>query len=189
MSDDVRNFCTRCGHMLSDGTRFCPECGLRVPGANPEQVEEERQAIRDAMGRQLRWATAVMVIYSVPFLVLGIYAATNIGSMTDLIVNDPNFSGYADMYGLTYDEVYSYFEYAALGFIASSVCGLVCAVCCWRRAHFWAAFLLCMAAILLGSMGFISMFLGFIALWLIIGSKPGFREYSDRLEEELSRME
>ena len=42
MEADNQNFCTRCGHLLSDSARFCPECGARVPGRNPEQVEEEK---------------------------------------------------------------------------------------------------------------------------------------------------
>ena len=159
MEADNQNFCTRCGHVLSESARFCPECGARVPGRNPEQVEEEKQAIRSAMDRQLRWAAILMLIYSIPFLVIGVYTALSIDSMTDLVVNDPNFSSYADMYGLTYDEVHEYFEYAGYAFILSSVLGLVSALCCWKRSHFWVALVFCVLSVFTGAAGFVAMFM------------------------------
>lgn len=189
MEQDNQNFCTRCGCSLSDQARYCPECGARVPGRNPEQVEEEKQMVRTAVGRQLNWATALMLIYSVPFLVLGIYTAVSIDSMTDLIVNDPNFSSYADMYGLTYDEVHSYFEYAAYAYIISSVCGIASAACCWKKSHYWAALVLCIVSIFTGAAGFLALFLGFIAMWMIMTAKLGFKEYADRLDDALSEIQ
>lgn len=91
MEADNQNFCTRCGHMLSESARFCPECGARVPGRNPEQVEEEKQAIRSAMDRQLRWAAILMIIYSVPFLVIGVYTAFSVESMAASWSTIPTF--------------------------------------------------------------------------------------------------
>ena len=189
MEADNQNFCTRCGHVLSASARFCPECGARVPGRNPEQVEEEKEAIRSAMDRQLSWAAVLMLIYSIPFLVIGVYTAVSMDAMVDLVVNDPNFSSYADAYGLTYDEVHAYFEYAAYAYIISSVCGLVSAVCCWKRTHFWVALILCILSIFTGAAGFLALFMGFIALWMIIGARGRFREYAANFEEMLSRIE
>lgn len=91
MESDNQNFCTRCGRSLAADARYCPECGARVPGRNPEQVEEEKEMVRSAVTRQLKWAAVAMAIYSIPFLILGIYTAFSIDSMTDLVINDPNF--------------------------------------------------------------------------------------------------
>ena len=189
MEADNQNFCTRCGHLLSDSARFCPECGARVPGRNPEQVEEEKQAIRSAMDRQLRWAAILMLIYSIPFLVIGVYTVFNVDAMADLVVNDPNFSSYAEAYGLTYDEVCEYFEYAGYAFILSSVLGLISALCCWKRSHFWVALVFCVLSVFTGAAGFVAMFMGLIALWMIIVARGRFVEYEKNFEEILSKIE
>lgn len=189
MDSDNQNFCTRCGRSLAEDARYCPECGARVPGRNPEQVEEERQMVRTAVIRQLKWAAVAMAIYSIPFLIIGIYTAVSIDSMTDLVVNDPNFSSYAEAYGLTYDEVHSYFQYASILYIVSSLCGLVSVACCWRRTHYWVALAACILSIFIGASGLLALFLGFIALWLVMTSKLGFKEYEDRLDEALSEIQ
>ena len=41
-SESNQNFCYQCGHMLTPEQKFCPECGTRVPGRNPEAVEQEK---------------------------------------------------------------------------------------------------------------------------------------------------
>ena len=71
--EDNQNFCVRCGQNLAPDAKFCPACGTRVPGRNQEQVEEERQAVRDLAKSRLNWATAMMLIYSIPFMLIGIY--------------------------------------------------------------------------------------------------------------------
>ena len=105
------------------------------------------------------------------------------------MVNDPNFSSYADAYGLTYDEVCEYFEYAGYAFILSSVLGLISALCCWKRSHFWVALVFCILSVFTGAAGFVAMFMGLIALWMIIVARGRFVEYEKNFEEILSKIE
>ena len=141
------------------------------------------------LGTATMSAAILMIIYSVPFLVIGVYTAFSVESMADLVVNDPNFSSYADAYGLTYDEVCEYFEYAGYAFILSSVLGLISALCCWKRSHFWVALVFCILSVFTGAAGFVAMFMGLIALWMIIAARGRFVEYEKNFEEILSKIE
>ena len=47
--EDNQNFCVQCGQYLAEDAKFCPSCGARVPGRNPDLVEQDRQAVRDVM--------------------------------------------------------------------------------------------------------------------------------------------
>lgn len=188
MDSDSQKFCTHCGCALAENARYCPECGTRIPGRNPEEVEAEKQVVRTAFGSQLKWAAALMLIYSIPFLIIGIYTAVSIDAMTDLVVNDPNFSYYVETYGLTYDEVHEYFQYAGFAYILSSVCGILSAVMCIKRIHYWPAMILCIVSIFTGAAGFFALFLGFFAFWMILSGKLGFKQYEQEMETELSKI-
>ena len=101
---DNQNFCVQCGELLAPEARFCPACGTRVPGRNPEQVEAEKQAVRDVMKARLNWAIALMLIYSIPFLIIGIYISVDLDGLANMIMTDPLYADFVDYYGLTYDQ-------------------------------------------------------------------------------------
>lgn len=185
-SESNQNFCYHCGHMLTPEQKFCPECGTRVPGRDSEAVEQEKTEIREAVGKQLKWAAAMMLVYSIPFLVIGIYVVVAADSMTDLIWNNSNTQSYIEQYGLSYDEIHSYFEYAAFAYIISSVCGIISAYLCLKREHYWPALILCILSFMTGTAGFIALFMGIMAFWMIMSGKLGFKEYEEELDSQLS---
>ena len=57
--EDNQNFCVQCGQYLAEDAKFCPSCGARVPGRNPDLVEQDRQAVRDVMKYRMYWAIAL----------------------------------------------------------------------------------------------------------------------------------
>ena len=187
-SESNQNFCYQCGHMLTPEQKFCPECGTRVPGRNPEAVEQEKTEIKEAVGKQLKWAAAMMLVYSIPFLVIGIYVAVAADSMTDLIWNDPNTQSYIEQYGLSYDEIHSYFEYAAFAYIISSVCGIISAYLCLKREHYWPALILCILSFMTGTAGFIALFMGIMAFWMIFVVAFGILVCAKGLQNGLERV-
>ena len=49
--------------------------------------------------------------------------------------------------------------------------------------------MLCIVSIFTGAAGLLALFLGFIAMWMIMTAKLGFREYADRLDDALSEIQ
>ena len=125
--EDNQNFCVQCGQYLAEDAKFCPSCGARVPGRNPDLVEQDRQAVRDVMKYRMYWAIALMLIYSIPFLIIGVYLAVDLDSIVNMIMTDPLYADYVDYYGWTYDQLHEVFYYASFAYILSSVCGIVSA--------------------------------------------------------------
>ncbi len=186
---DSQNFCRHCGQTLAANSRFCAACGTRVPGRNQEEVEQEKKMVRDAAATQLRWASNLMLIYSIPFLIAGLYVLLSIDSLVDMMMNDATVRDYLDYYGLTSDDLYSYFEYAGYAYIVSSICGLGSAILCRKRTKYWAAAGLCIVSVLLGVAGFLALFLGLIAFWMIISGRMCFIEHEAELESILDNIE
>ena len=186
---DNQNFCVQCGELLAPEAKFCPACGTRVPGRNPEQVEAEKQAVRDVMKSRLNWAIALMLIYSVPFLIIGIYISVDLDGLANMIMTDPMYADIVDYYGLTYDEVHDVFQVAGYAYILSSLCGIVASVLCWKRSMYWVALILCIVSMFTGAMGLFALFMGMFAFWTILTSRLAFNEYSEQLEDELSRIQ
>lgn len=187
--EDNQNFCVRCGQNLAPDAKFCPACGTRVPGRNQEQVEEERQAVRDLAKSRLNWATAMMLIYSIPFMLIGIYLLVDLDGIVNMIMTDPMYEGYVDYYGWTYDQLHDVFEVAGYAYIVSSVCGIVASVLCWKKTKYWFALILCIVSMFTGAMGLFALFMGMFSFWIILTSKLAFVEYQDQLEEELSKIQ
>ena len=187
--EDNQNFCVQCGQILADDAKFCPACGARVPGRNPEQVEQERQAVRDVMKYRMYWAVALMLIYSIPFLIIGVYLAVDLDSIVNMLMTDPLYADYVDYYGWTYDQLHDVLYYASFAYILSSVCGIVSSVLCWKRTQYWVALILCIVSMFTGAMGLFALFMGMFAFWTILTSKLSFREYEDQLEGELNKIQ
>ena len=187
--EDNQNFCVQCGQYLAPDAKFCPACGARVPGRSPEAVEADRQAFRDGLRYRLYWAMALMLIYSIPFLVIGVYLAVDYSGIANMIMTDPLYTGYVDYYGWTYDQLCDAFQVASYAYILSSVCGIVSSVLCWKRRHYWVAVILCMVSMFTGASGLFALFMGMFAFWIILTSKLTFSEYADDLEGELNRIQ
>ena len=163
--EDNQNFCVQCGQNLAEDAKFCPACGARVPGRNPEQVEQEKQAVRDIMKYRLYWAIALMLIYSIPFLIIGVYLAADLDGIVNMILTDPLYESYVDYYGWTYDQLHEVLYYASF------------------------AYILCIVSMFTGAMGLFALFMGMFAFWTILTSKLSFVEYQDQLEGELSKIQ
>lgn len=187
--EDNQNFCIRCGEVLATDAKFCPKCGVRIPGRNQEQVEEERQAVRDGLKYRLYWAIALMLIYSVPFLIIGIYFVADLDGIVNTIMTDPFYASYVDYYGWTYDELYDVLQVASYAYIISSICGIAAAVLCWKRVGYWAALVLCIISMFVGATGLFALFLGMFAFWAILTSKLSFKKYEGQLEQELNQIQ
>ena len=186
---DNQNFCIQCGQVLAADAKFCPACGARVPGRNPEQVEAEKQEIRDVMKARLNWAVALMLIYSIPFLIIGIYILVDLDGLVNMIMTDPLYADYVDYYGWTASQLTDVFEVAGYAYILSSVCGIVSSVLCWKRTKYWIAVILCVMSMFTGAMGLFALFMGMFAFWTILTSKLAFAEYQDQLEGELDKIQ
>lgn len=187
--EDNQNFCIHCGEILATDAKFCPKCGARIPGRNQEQVEEEKQAVRDGMKYRLYWAIALMLIYSIPFLIIGIYLMVDLDGIVNMIMTDPLYADYVDYYGWTYDQLTDVFQIASYAYILSSVCGIISAALCWKRRFYWVALVLCIISMFTGAMGLFALFMGMFAFWTILTSKLAFQEYQDQLEGELSKIQ
>lgn len=185
MLTEEQRFCTYCGQNLSGNARFCPSCGTKVPSDDPAVAEAEKAKIKDSLGNQLNWAAVLMLVYSVPFLIFGLYLLIDLNSIVDILMADPNF---VEMYGFSREEVTQYFNYAVFAYLASSICGIVSAVLCWKRMHYWVALILCIFSVFTGAAGFLALFMGLFAFWMILAGRIGFSEYSDKLDEELAQM-
>lgn len=186
--EDEKKFCTRCGRYLEQGVSFCPDCGLRVPGRSPEQIEEDKAQVRSLMASRLKWAAVMMLVYSIPFLILGVYISVGLDGFVNELFTNPAYSDYVEFYGLTQDEVSGVLRYAAIMYIVSSVCGIASAALCMKRRMYWVAMILCVMSFLLGTMGFFGLFIGLGAFWLIMSSKLCFEDYSDKFDEEFAKM-
>ena len=185
---DNQNFCEKCGQYLNEGAAFCPSCGKRVPGRSPEQVEAEREEIRSVMSSRLQWAAIMMLVYSIPFLIIGIYISVSLDSLVNELISNPTCESYMEMVGLSESELRYVLQQCGILFIVSSVCGIPSSLLCFKRRLFWVATVLCILSFLIGSTGFFALFMGLGAFWLLLSSKLAFTEYSDKLDEELSKI-
>ncbi len=186
--EENQEFCVRCGHYLTEGAQFCPECGLRVPGRSPEQVEAEKEQIRSLISKRLDYAAILMLIYSVPFLIVGAYLVLDLNGVVQMLLSNPTYADLISSYGLTESELHDFLMWSSVAYIASSAMGIVSAVLCHKRRMYWLALSLCVMSMLTGVAGFIAMMMALGAFWMILSSKMAFREYESRFEEELSRM-
>ena len=95
------------------------------------------------MKYRMYWAVALMLIYSIPFLIIGVYLAVDLDSIVNMLMTDPLYADYVDYYGWTYDQLHDVLYYASFAYILSSVCGIVSSVLCWKRTQYWVALILC----------------------------------------------
>ena len=185
MVEDNQKFCVKCGAPLSADDKFCSGCGARVPGRNPEQVAAEKDAINQMVSKRLIWPAILMLIYAIPFLIIGIYFLVDSEGIVNMLMDDSNW---AEL-GLSYDETVDMVDFWTVAYLASSVCGIASAAMCLTRRFYWAAIVLCFISMFTGAAGFLALLFGLFAFWQILVSKMSFKEYSDELEAELNRIQ
>lgn len=167
-------FCTRCGCIAEDGATRCPECGAWLDGA---AARAELERIRTLYGRQLRRACIIMLVYSVPVLMLGTVCLVSTDALADAVAGS---SSLRYLLGESWDtaaDAASGLRGMAPELVISGVCGLGCAVLVGLRRRFWIAMLLCSVSIIVGPSGILWLFLEFLAFWMIMSARYGFREY------------
>ncbi len=166
---DINAFCTRCGRNLSEIDRYCPECGMKVPGRTPEEDKAEEEAIKGALSTRLNIAVAMILIYSIPLLIVGLYILVDASTISDAL-----FPTYQEHFGYTQDEMDLLVKWSGYSCIISSVLGIAAAALSYKRRAYWAAVFLCIVSMFSGVLGFLALFMGMIAFWLILTSKPLF---------------
>ncbi len=186
---DQYEFCTQCGAKLSPNTRYCPECGTRVPGRNPELVEAEKEAIRTSLRSRPRWAGWLMLIYGIPLLCLGLYYLIDAQSITDMFWQNPTFVEQMNALGITMADFEQYLVYLGTAWIISGASGIISAALCFYRRFYYAALALCIVSAILAVSGFLALFFGLISFWIILSSKGGFKEFEDEVEKELNSIQ
>ncbi|MBP3385743.1 MAG: zinc ribbon domain-containing protein [Candidatus Methanomethylophilaceae archaeon] len=186
---DEKKFCTKCGNELAPDAKFCPDCGTRIPGRNEEQVQAERAMVREFMDKRLRWCTILMLIYSVPFLFIGIWYNLNAADLAQTLMTDPLYKDVVDMFELTYQEAVDSYEVVGIAYILSAIFGFISAFLCWKKRMFWVATITCLLSLITGVAGFFAIFVGLITLWMIFSSKLAFAEYSEQYEEALESIQ
>lgn len=188
MTDQIE-FCAQCGAKLSLNTKYCPECGNRVPGRNQEAVEAEKEMIRTAIRSRPRWAGYLMLIYGIPLLCMGLYYLIDAQGITDMLWQNSTFVDQMNSLGITMEEFEKYLIYFGSAWIISGASGIISAALCFTRKHYYVALVLCIISAILAVSGFIAMFFGLISFWIILSSKLGFKEYESKMEEELQVIE
>lgn len=88
--------CRRCGHIIEEECRFCPECGLQVIPGNFVEIEEEDHDEDDVSKRTFYWLMSAIVVV----VVFGVWSAFYILFDTDYGVN------LNDVYGLSEESLY-----------------------------------------------------------------------------------
>lgn len=168
MSEEI-NFCTRCGRKLSENDRFCPECGFRVAEPDPEEQKAAEAAVFDAMASRLRISVVLMLIYAIPMLILGLYILVDASTITDVL-----YGAYQEYAGVTEAEIDQLVKWAGYAYLVSGVTGCAASALCLKTKAYWVAVTLCMMSMFTGVMGFFALFMGMIAFWLVLTSKPLF---------------
>lgn len=186
---DQNEFCTQCGAKLSPNTRYCPECGTRVPGRNPEAVEAEKEMIRTAVRSRPKWAGLLMLIYGLPLLCMGLYYFIDAHGITEMLWQNSTFVEQMIELGITQTEFEKYLAYFGVAWTISGASGVISAVLCFTRKYYYAALGLCILSAILAVSGFLALFFGLISFWIILSSKAGFKQFEGRLEEELNTIQ
>ncbi|MCK9322396.1 MAG: zinc-ribbon domain-containing protein [Candidatus Methanomethylophilaceae archaeon] len=186
---DHSEFCTQCGAKLNSNNHFCPECGAGVPGMNPEKVKAEKEAIRESIKGRLGWAGIMILVYSVPFLIMGLYYLFDSTSIANALWNNSTIHQQLINMGWTFENLKDYLMYFGAGWLISGATGIIAAVACFKRTNYYVAMIFCLISALFAITGIFAFLLGFLAFWFIMSSKLGFKENEAELEEQLNTIE
>lgn len=176
MDDGSLGFCTHCGCRLKGGEPRCPECGAWLDTAASRAAAERIGAV---YVRQLRIASVILLVCSAIALAFGIASRLWPDELADalegLAVPTWAVGGYWDE-----GEGAEYLRNASLSLIVSGVCGLGAGALTAARRRYWIAICLCSVSIIAGPSGIVWLFLEFLAFWMMMNARYGFREYEGR---------
>ncbi|MDR0791632.1 MAG: zinc-ribbon domain-containing protein, partial [Methanomassiliicoccaceae archaeon] len=150
--DDL-NFCPSCGKNLDHGATYCPACGTHLsdPGAKSVEKEIEIRAGND----RTKVAAALIFLYSVPLVLIGIYLYVIAQEVVDMIFTDP---AYADSLAMLIDLGYTEASFmsimtwvAAVPMIAGAI-GLVAGALALMRKAYTLTMILCLVSAVIGAL-------------------------------------
>lgn len=142
---------------------------MKVPGRTTEEDKAEAEAVNSLLSKRLNIAVALILIYSIPLLLLGLYILIDASTISDAL-----FPTYEEHFGYTHDEMDLLVEWTGYTCIISSVLGIVAAALSYKRRAYWVAVFLCIVSMFTGVLGLLALFMGMVAFWLILTSKPLF---------------
>lgn len=172
--------CVRCGHLLPEGSAYCPNCGAAPDGTAYDARADEKPVIRRSYGKRpdtLGRYPDIMLIYGVLTTVLGVLLIAS--SMTV----DGMWDSVADADGTYMEMTLSEFKTAAiiLGavFAVSGVLAVIASRMAKNRDRFKVCVALCtVSSVVLLAMGIVELpALALAAVLCIIGLLITHRVY------------
>lgn len=169
-------FCTRCGKNISAEAQFCSECGAPVEGSRADA--EMKKAVKDyetAMAESRRtWVIFLMVLFSIPAIVIGVYMVFSIPQMMEVIVKNADYISWAEAYNVTPAMTESMLNYFAYLMLASGACVAVAAVCVVMRRYWLVAVILTLIGSFLFCGSIFGVLIGLLVTWMIYTMKDTF---------------
>jgi len=173
------NFCPACGKNVEPGTPYCPACGARLndPASEKMEMTEKAQAERKMGSDRTVIAAVLMLVYSVPMLLMGVYFFADAGGLAHEIFTSPSLTSSVDqIIALGYDEAWlaSIIEITGILMILSGAVGVFAAVLAFMKKFWVLAIILCIMSALIGIVTLFGLILGLIAFWMLYKAKPVF---------------
>jgi hypothetical protein len=164
------SFCTHCGAVIPEGSKFCPDCGTSIDGSENPYAYESHQSTPGGLD-----STRILIlIYGVIATIFGLLAV--LGSM---MLTSEMWEQAMEMYGTTFDMDLDALKMSALIegiiIIASGICAILSSYCIKNGNVFPAAMILCLIA---SALSLVLFPLGIITL--AVGLYMTYRIYSFR---------
>jgi len=165
------NFCPACGKNVSPETPYCPACGARLN--DPISEKRETEAEKKMGADRITIAAVLMLAYSIPLILVGIFFYVSAGNLSSEIFSDPSLAAMLAPY-YTEASFTSFIELMGILSIIAGSIGVAAAVISLMR-KFWAlAIILCILSALIGGLTLFGLILGLIAFWMLYRAKPVF---------------
>ncbi len=167
------SFCTHCGAVIPDGSRFCPECGTSVDGSENPYAREGHQQRSESLDN----VRILIFLYGIIATIFGLLAV--LGSL----IMDPEIWEQAmEMSGMTVDIDFESLKMSALieGIIivASGICAILSSYFIKTGSSYRASLILCLIASILSlvlfPLGIVTLAVGLYMTYRIYASKNAF---------------
>jgi len=168
---DEVNFCPACGKNVPPGTQYCPACGSCLSDQVPERRETEAEKRMGADRTKI--AAILILIYSMPLILFGIYFYVAAGDLTNEIFSNPRFVELVAPY-YTPGALESFIQLMGLASIIAGSIGVVTAILALMRKFWVLTIILCIMSALIGALTLFGLILGLIAFWMLYKARPVF---------------